>query len=104
MEEWLDDGYSVHAPVDALRANPFGLHNVVGNVWEWCRDAFDSSFYARASSHEPQLAPHANSRRVFRGGCFRDMAPSGRSALRRNATTGHKGDYLGVRPARALRP
>jgi sulfatase modifying factor 1 len=103
MEEWLDDGYSVHAPVDAMRANPFGLHNVIGNVWEWCRDGFDPHFYALASAHEPQLAPLGHARRVFRGGCFRDTASSGRSALRRNATASHKGDHLGVRPGRVLR-
>lgn len=29
-------------PVDAFAPNGFGLHNVIGNVWEWCADAFDA--------------------------------------------------------------
>ncbi|MCA8968380.1 MAG: protein kinase [Planctomycetes bacterium] len=38
------DGWPLAARVDALRPNRFGLHHVLGNVWEWCRDPYCSAY------------------------------------------------------------
>jgi sulfatase modifying factor 1 len=75
----LDDGYLTTAPATAFQPNGFGLHNTVGNVWEWCRDAFRATEYDdRAGeeavenpvSAEPTDADASQVRRVMRGGSY----------------------------------
>jgi len=46
----LEDGWLTTAPVNAFTPNAYGLHNTVGNVWEWCADAFDPTAYARRAT------------------------------------------------------
>jgi formylglycine-generating enzyme len=75
----LDDGYLTTAPATAFAANGYGLHNTVGNVWEWCRDAFRATEYADRASEDPVLdpvSPEPSSsddplmHRVMRGGSY----------------------------------
>ena len=44
-----EDGFTAVAPVDEFEPNGFGLHNAVGNVWEWCADYFDPIWHREAS-------------------------------------------------------
>lgn len=109
IHDWpeLDDGWAVHSPVGTHAANPFGLHEVHGNVWEWCLDGFDESFFVKSPRQDP-VAPQESSRgRASRGGSFYSTATGARSAKRAlrvdNAPTS-TGINIGVRPARRLDP
>lgn len=94
------DGYMGTAPVDAFRPNGFGLHNVVGNVWEWCADYWSADWHLDATSDtrsDPQ-GPEIGSARVIRGGsylCHASYCNRYRVAARTSNTpdssTGHTG-------------
>ena len=97
IQDWpeFDDGFGPHGPAGALRANPFGLHEICGNVIEWCLD--DGKGVAAAAGEEQ----NANVRSL-RGGSFDCTAAHVRSATR-HATTAGRADYdIGLRPVRAL--
>jgi formylglycine-generating enzyme required for sulfatase activity len=58
---------SIPKPVGLLRANPFGLHDMHGNVWEHCRDWFSQGYYEMAPIEDPS-GPAEGSHKVGRGG------------------------------------
>jgi formylglycine-generating enzyme required for sulfatase activity len=101
-EQDFDDGYTVHAEVGSYRANPFGLHDMIGNVWEWCLDGYDEFFYARSPTVDP-VAPTAGfASRIFRGGSFFFAASFARSGNRFNSTPEFQSHDLGLRSARSV--
>ena len=63
------DSFSDSSPVGSFRPNSFGLHDMHGNVWEWCLDTYDDKFYQSGISTNP-ISERITNLRVFRGGCY----------------------------------
>ncbi len=100
-EDALDDGYFVHAPVDAFLPNPFGLHGVIGNVMEWCLDTYsDPDVPLRDGDGRPLFEVRKS--RVLRGGAFDQLARTARSGFRDAKTPESGTDYIGLRPVRVI--
>jgi formylglycine-generating enzyme required for sulfatase activity len=98
----LNDGYTSHARVGSFPANPFGLHEVIGNVAEWCRDGFDGAFYRLGSRIDPCASPSRSSSRVHRGGSFGYPVIQSRLSARLSDPPDKAELFIGLRPARAL--
>jgi hypothetical protein len=103
-EEWEDD-FVVHAPVGSFAANAFGLHDVIGNVWEWCQDVYVSSPQVPSQRDGLRADDVQDSplHRVARGGSFHYAARYARSAYRSRDTPVFQDSVLGVRPAARVR-
>lgn len=101
LEEELDDGHYAHAVAGSFEPNSFGLHDVVGNVYEWCRDQWGD--YSSASAPGDGLRLGGNpATRVVRGGSYSSAASGARSAKRDSAPPELENEAIGIRPMRAL--
>jgi formylglycine-generating enzyme len=85
-------------------ASPFGVLDMVGNVWEWVSDYYDRDYYTRAPNVDPQ-GPEEGKFRVMRGGGFTDFPHDGIDPLRVSNRYSYvpqvRFERLGVRCARS---
>jgi len=84
-------------PVGNYPANNWGLHDMHGNVWEWCWDWFGG--YAAGAQTDP-VGASSGTGRVLRGGSWNSSAGNTRSSLRNNDGPSHRISLNGFRVVR----
>lgn len=66
---YLGNSGDVPHPVGLLPANAWGLHDMLGNAWEWVADRYQPDYYARSPVPDPR-GPDSGDKRVRRGGSY----------------------------------
>jgi formylglycine-generating enzyme required for sulfatase activity len=83
-------------PVGQKAANALGLHDMTGNVWEWCDDWYGANYYGNSSGSNPR-GPSSGTDCVLRGGCLYGIARVCRVSYRDYNTPDSRGEYSGFR-------
>ncbi len=112
VESGHSDGFAFTAPVGTYPANPWGLHDMHGNVWEWCEDRYVDTFYDQFKSQghaqfrkraiDPLCTERWNEHgqwQVIRGGSWFVSPQQSRSAGRGVFNANDAACYVGFRVA-----
>ena len=101
MDDFHDHA-AVHTAVGRYAANPFGLHEVHGNVNEWILDCYAEEGTSSSLAVDPVTPDTSDRRYLYHGGCFRTTSWEARFQSREFNPPGFSGSGLGLRPARAV--
>jgi formylglycine-generating enzyme required for sulfatase activity/tRNA A-37 threonylcarbamoyl transferase component Bud32 len=94
-----DDGFTYTAPVGRFAANPFGVHDLVGNLSEWCADGYADHL---PGGIDPLVEELSHNQRTARGGFWFSDPQDNRSAKRWARDAGSLADFIGFRPVEVL--
>jgi len=98
---YVDNSDNQTQPVAQTAPNPWGLFDMLGNVYEWCIDGVESlDELADAPATDPWVDPALAASRVVRGGAWGDPARCCRAAYRVGSSASSQAGYLGFRVAR----
>ncbi len=103
----ISDGFPYTAPVGSFPANPWGIHDMAGNVYEWVNDWMDDKYYMNSPKDNPEGPIRTNPsdrkgggvRKVLRGGAWASNSDSQRSAARKGFVVDYRIDSFGFRCA-----
>ena len=95
------DGHKYTAPIGKYRPNAFGLHDMLGNLWEWTEDCWNTSNTGSPADGSARLSGNCNAR-VLRGGSWNIYPGYLRAALRFRSDIGSRSSFVGFRVARTL--
>lgn len=92
------DDWVFTAPVGSFKANAFGVHDMIGNVYEWCGDMYDAKLYAqRSGTTTDPLQTSGSEYRVLRGGSWYLGPTYARAAKRDGGSPDNRGINYGFR-------
>lgn len=97
------DGHAFTAPVGSYAPNRFGLHDMLGNAWEWVADWHDDHYYANSPPDSPQ-GPADGGVRVRRGGSWHTWSFYARCGFRNWNTPQTRYPLVGMRLVREIAP
>jgi formylglycine-generating enzyme required for sulfatase activity len=90
------DGYPFTSPVEAFKPNRWGLHDMTGNVWQWCVDWYGKGYYASSDKDDPQ-GPNSGTARVVRAGSWGQSPRDCRAAFRSGLAPSYRNCDVGFR-------
>ncbi len=99
----LDDGHVAHAPAGTYAPNPWGFHETLGNVREWCLDPFGPYGGPARAGDGLRLEYYEGDMYVTRGGTYSSRLTTCRVSHRHPVPGGVADTWIGVRPAMAVR-
>ena len=91
-----NSGNQTH-PAGRKQANAFGLHDMSGNVWEWCGDRFDQAYYSVGGVRNNPHGPAGGGERVVRGGSAGSRVYNCRAAFRYKNQPDYRENMIGFR-------
>lgn len=91
-------------PVGHFEANPWGLYNVHGNVWEWCKDCWHENYNGAPTDGSAWIDCSDPGFRVIRGGSWYFFREVLRSAYRNRYAADHRNHNVGFRVGRTILP
>lgn len=95
------DSWAETASVNSLQANAYGLHNILGNVWEWTADCYFPDYEGAPADGSARTGDDACGR-VLRGGSWSDTPAWLRTSTRNWFDRTERFDYVGFRLAADL--
>lgn len=98
-------------PVGQKKPNRWGIHDMYGNVSEWCEDVYSATYYKNSPAKDPTgpASPGKDVQRVMRGGSWKSTPEMCRATFRTGQKTGDTDacfftDYCGFRCVRRITP
>jgi formylglycine-generating enzyme required for sulfatase activity len=95
------DGFVFTAPVGSFAPNAFGIHDMLGNAWEWVSDHYDDEYYGQSPTNDP-TGPAQGNLRIRRGGSWHTWSLYARCSYRNLNTARTRYPLVGMRLLREV--